>query len=223
MKALSRVNRLTVLDVLEDARDAVQMNGPHTAIKLLPAIIKYRELLPGWGVDLTDNYMAGREKAALLLVRQGVLKDAGIPRDSYGMGSETPIEIIGDEAEIASALRAMKNLFRDNRRRDRKSLLTRSASHLFALLLGAAVIVAVTSAESWRWWTAGAIAVLMLISLRGMPRMERLPRIIVDVATVVGALAAVGAIIVAVFHLEISRPRSTTSVHSVQNAIHLKR
>jgi hypothetical protein len=39
-----------------------------------------------------------------------------------------------------------------------------------------------------------------------VPRVQRLPPILVDIATVISAVAAVGAILVMVFHIEIPKP-----------------
>jgi hypothetical protein len=211
------MNRLTVLDVLEDVRDAVQLNGSHTHVQLMPAVIKYRELYPGWSPAVTDAYMSGRQNAAALLVREGVLQHANIPRDWYGMGRETPLEIVADEATVTAALEALRRTFPSSPIRGKKSLLRRSASHIFATLFGATATLALMSPDTRHLWAVICISVFLLISVRGVPRLRRLPPLVVDIATVVGALAAVGAILISVFHLEIPKPgpfMTSTTTHT---------
>jgi hypothetical protein len=134
------------------------------------------------------------------------------------MGADTPLEVVGQESDIAAALDAVRRTVRADRRRLKRSAIGRSASHVFAGLLAAAITVGLLSTQPARWWIAVGVAVLFLISLLGMPRVQRLPPLVVEIATVVGAVASVVAILVTIFHWEMPKTAAKTPTSGTARA-----
>lgn len=197
---LSQSNRLVVLEVLEQINEALELTDGFATIRLMPLQVKH-DGLPRRGDEYVAAYLESRWGAVNLLVRRGVLISATMTAASPDLHSDTQVRIVGEDAPIAASLRVLRRSTSSTSNRAGASRWRDATRRGLPALLAAAGIAVFLSDVPWRWSFIAGSATAFAMSLRRAPQLRRLPPVVVDVATVIGAAAAVGAVVVALLHL----------------------
>jgi hypothetical protein len=201
---LTRINKLALLDVLEDMQNELQMNPSNPSIPLMPQVIKHIELFPGDSVGMRDNYMEKRYKAAQSLAQHGVIGGLNVTSNRYGHRWDSQLEFSADETRINQLVNVLRSFFRSKSNRGQRVM--RYASHIVSFAAGISLAVSVTREVWWLWLLTGALAIGLAASLGAIPRWKGTLRAIADWATVVAAVAAVMGLIWTILHTPAARP-----------------
>jgi hypothetical protein len=105
IKNLVGENLLAVLDILLDVEKAIQFSHEVT-IPLLPAIVKFPQLMPADGINFRDRYCDFRWKSTHLLQKRGVFKHVRLVEGLHRWEHELALEV--NEVEFNSALKLAK-------------------------------------------------------------------------------------------------------------------
>jgi len=198
VKGLTRLNRLALLDVLEDIQNEAQISQEPT-IPLMPLGIKYPELFPINSIGARDRYLEMRYKAVQVLEQGRIIGNLQVVQDPYGHRWDSRVSFSADGQTVALALKAIRSTFAHEGLTISR-LSARYGSQLLSLALGIALVLAMIH-EDWRLW--GVVAVLGLLvaaALRLFPRWKGSLRIVTDWAVIVGTLAAIATLLWAVSH-----------------------
>ncbi|MBV8370479.1 MAG: nucleotide-binding protein [Candidatus Eremiobacteraeota bacterium] len=103
---LSDRNLLGLLDVLLDLDERLQLDPDARSIGILPATVRFRELFPGDGVNMRDEYGALRWTVAKMLETRGVLRNVDTTRALHRW--QQRIKFQADRQAVADALAAVK-------------------------------------------------------------------------------------------------------------------
>jgi hypothetical protein len=192
---VSRQNKLYLLDVLEDMQAELEMKPTRPAIPLWKPVIRYAELYPIDGIQMRYNYMQKRHQVAQLLEQHGIISDVSVPTGQSGF--DVVLLFQGDVLRVAALIAAVRASFPKQAVPEGLSLLwSRFATPIFAFVSGSAFTLAALQ-SSWRLALLGAVPMVGLLrSLALIPRWRGTWKSIVDAATVLGALAAIGLLIV---------------------------
>ena len=97
---------LAVQDVVLDIRQELQF-GSDVVIPILPAMVRFRQLMPADTIDLRDRYSELRWKAANLLKSHGVVGEIEVLQGNHRWESRLEIEVQREEFErVATALQS---------------------------------------------------------------------------------------------------------------------
>ncbi len=199
---LTRLNRVALLDVLEDMQDEIQVNPGNASIPLLPQIIKHAELFPGDSIAMRDRYMETRYKAALVLQKHGIVNHLDVP-EQMDHRWRLKMRFSGDPAVIAAALgTARENLVSEG---PSSGIFLRYGRLAIAFVLGASATVSMLRPSWWLWMLSGSLCLALVTSLGLIPRWRGTLRTVADWATVIGAGAAIALLIWTILHTQTGR------------------
>ena len=191
--SLSEENRLYVIDLAEDMLAQLELGVADPAIRLWNQVIKYPQLHPGDGIQIRQNYMERRYRTAQLLERHGIVSGVDVPRGQSGY--DVVMTFRGDAARVRALMAAVKASFPKPKsavpQPSIEPFWKRFSGEFFALVLGIVLALAIDRSS----WLYAALAILPLVgilrSMRIVPSWTGAWKAVVDLAVILGALAAI--------------------------------